>query len=70
MIDKECCATCRRNLTIARNDYSDGGCRTDFLEGFVCMAFADEGIASWMVGLDPETGRCEMWGMRRDGKED
>lgn len=61
MSKKECCGTCRYKYTIARNNYRNGGCKTDFLDGFVCMAFADEGIASWMVGIDPEIGMCEWW---------
>ena len=67
---KECCATCRHKYTIARGDYRHGGCKTDFVEGFICMAFADERVATWQVGLDPDTGICECWERLSDGKED
>lgn len=62
----ECCATCKNKYMIARNNYRSGGCKTDFLEGYICMAFANEGIASWMVGLDPETGMCECYERRKN----
>lgn len=62
---KECCATCNNNYKIEKSDYSHGGCNHSWPEGFICMAFANEGIATWMVGNDPNFGRCEVYSPKR-----
>lgn len=58
---KECCANCRRRYKLTRFDYSHGGCEHTDMDGYICMAFADEGEAVWMVGLNAETGLCEVF---------
>lgn len=57
----ECCANCQHMLLPKRADYSRGGCETTWMEGFVCTAFADEGIAMWMIGCDEHTAHCESF---------
>lgn len=63
---KECCATCKRNLKIEKLDYSEGGCKHSHPEGFICLAFAYEGVASWMVGSDPENEMCEVYAPKNE----
>ena len=58
---KECCANCRRRYKLTRFDYSNGGCEHTDMDGYICMAFADESEAVWMVGLNAETGLCEVF---------
>jgi len=65
---KECCNTCIHKLMLEQWDYSK--IRTDgkwkkLQKGFVCDAFADEGVAVWMLGLDGE-GQCECWESKDD----
>jgi len=59
------CGTCRFMLRLEKLDYSGKGCQHTDMDGFVCMAFADEGVANWMVGLSD--GRCECY-EKREGK--
>ncbi len=59
--DTECCATCRHAYALEECDYSGKGCAHTPLGGFVCMAFADERKACWMVGLDAAKGFCEAY---------
>ena len=54
------CNDCRNKYELVKLDYSKGGCIHTDMEGFCCMAFADEGQANWMVGLTGE-GQCECW---------
>lgn len=62
IVERMCCANCARRYTIHKNDYRpDGKCEHSKPEGFICMAFADEGIATWMVGDDKEMGACEEY---------
>ena len=58
---KECCASCRRRYELEKFDYSRGGCEHTEMDGYICMAFADEGKAVWMVGLNAEVGLCEVF---------
>ena len=58
---KECCANCRNRYALKKLDYSKGGCEHTDMEGFICMAFADERIAAWTVGIDAENGMCECY---------
>jgi hypothetical protein len=57
---KECCQNCGLALNLERYFYGPTGCDHDAMPGFVCMAFRDEGVAVWMMGVDVEKGRCEM----------
>lgn len=63
-MSKECCNNCKYGLMIEKLDYSKGGCTHTKMEGFTCMAFASEGLAYWMVGVDSETGVCECFRWR------
>lgn len=58
------CEECRHCYKARKSDYSRGGCQHSEMEGFICMAFADEGIAEWMVGLNGRWGICEMFEKR------
>ena len=42
-------------------DYAGRGCKHTAVEGFLCMAFADERTAVWMTGIDPDDGHCECF---------
>ena len=57
----ENCATCRRCYRLEKLDYSKDGCEHTTMDGYVCMAFADEGLACWMVGEDMDSGMCECY---------
>ena len=59
MID--CCENCKFKLELVKFDYSKGGCIHSTYEGYACMAFASEGQATHMVGVRPETAKCEMF---------
>ena len=62
MGEKECCSTCTKKLRLEKSDYSQGGCKHSWPSGFICLAFANEGIATWMIGLDPDSEDiCEMY---------
>ena len=61
----ECCVNCQHMLLPKRADYSKGGCETTWVEGFVCTAFADEGIAMWMIGCNERTAHCECFCKRK-----
>jgi len=58
---KASCANCKRRYKLERLDYSNGGCIHTDMDGYICMAFADEGIACWIVGESEETGICECY---------
>ena len=70
------CATCHKRFDLKRFDYSTIGCEHTDMDGFICMAFADENIAIWMVGINEDTEGCEVYterksewnGMRRESK--
>jgi len=62
----ECCDTCKYKLHLVRFDYSHGGCEHTDMDGYVCMAFASEGEAVWMIGNCPSIGQCEMWTPKGD----
>lgn len=61
----ECCATCRNRFNLTKFDYSSGGCKHTKMEGYICMAFAAERDAVWMVGTD-EDDLCECYERRTD----
>lgn len=52
----ESCANCAYSYSLEKLDYINGFECTK-LEGHICMVFADEGKAMWMVGADD--GMCE-----------
>jgi len=56
----ESCINCKLRYELKKSDYSQGGCIHSNMPGFICMAFADEGIAEWMYGLDND-GKCECF---------
>ena len=58
---KENCGNCRNRFKLWKSDYSKGGCEHSNPDGYICMAFANEGIADWMVGLEEEHGMCECY---------
>lgn len=62
---KECCRNCAYFYKLKQSNYSNGGCTHKAMDGFICMAFADEGIAEWMVGTS-ENGMCECFSERKD----
>ena len=59
---KECCATCQLRYKLQYFDYTGKGCtHSDADNGFLCMAFADEKLGAFMVGINEEEGICEMY---------
>ena len=67
---KECCNTCKNKYMLEKLDYSQGGCKHSHPEGFICMAFAYEGVANWMIGDDPDEGHCEVYTRKEADHED
>ena len=59
--EMKCCNNCKYKLSIEKLDYSKGGCIHTKMDGFICLAFADEGVANWMLGICPESGMCECF---------
>ena len=55
------CSNCKLCYKLQKLDYSQGGCIHTDMDGYICMVFADEGIANWMVGHDMYAGFCEMF---------
>ena len=71
MIEKECCATCKLNLSLESWDYGkvqSGEPWKYQMAGFVCNLFADEGLAIWRQD-DPWHGMCECW-MPKEGSNE
>lgn len=67
IIKKRCCANCKKNYRLEKWDYSEKGCVLHtVMDGYLCTAFADEGVAIWVVGIDQETGQgiCEEYDPR------
>ena len=56
---KHCCKNCKRNLKLVKFDYTQGGCKHTDIEGFICTAFANEGKAVLMVGVNQDEDVCE-----------
>lgn len=54
-----CCKNCKFRYDLEKLDYSKGGCNHRKMDGFICMAFADEDISNWMYGLDEDIAMCE-----------
>ena len=60
----ECCRTCKCRLDGVKSDHTLLGSGIDIdsdMDGFICLALACEGIAYWMLGVDEESGICEMY---------
>lgn len=55
------CLNCRYRLKLKKYDYRKHGCKHTDMDGFICLAFAYQGVANWMVGLDNDNSRCEAW---------
>lgn len=66
IVKKLCCANCKRNYRLEKFDYSGKGCTHTPMDGHICMAFANEGKAIWMVGDDPDSWGCEVYEPRED----
>ena len=64
----ESCSNCALCYEIEKLDYSHGGCEHSDPPGYICMAFGDEGKASWLVGQDIQSGLCEAW-TKKEGKK-
>lgn len=69
---KECCANCKLMFKAHKTDFRK--LKTDEpidyeLEGFICMGLGHERVATWMVGLDAETGLCEMFSPKTERSE-
>lgn len=58
---KESCANCRRRYKLTKFDYSCGGCEHTDMDGYICMAFAEEKQAVWMVGSNEQFDLCECF---------
>ena len=61
---KECCTNCKNRFDAHKTDFTK--LKTDepidsILDGFICMAFANERVAVWMIGTDEQNGICEMY---------
>ena len=68
---KKSCANCAHKYDIKKLDYLPSGpCKHSTPEGFVCMGFADEGIANWMTGLNAAGDICEMYRPKQEEKAD
>ena len=63
------CHNCQYRLKLEKLDYRGRGCKHTDMEGFICLALAGEGVASWMLGLDHDDSKCECWKRKekRDG---
>ena len=57
--DKKCCANCKNHYALYRNEYYEGGCCRSYPKGYVCMLYADEGVATWLTGLNENEVYCE-----------
>ena len=55
------CTECKLKLRLEECDFSKRGCLHIPKDGYICLAFAHEGLAVHMIGVNPETGGCEMF---------
>ena len=60
MVNMERKTDCIFRMKATKFDYSQGGCKHTDMDGFICLAFASEREAVWMVGL-PNGCMCEMY---------
>ena len=63
------CHNCNYRLKPKLFDYRGKGCKHKDMKGFVCLAFANEGIATLMVWLDDDDSKCECW-VRKETSDD
>lgn len=59
---KECCANCKLMFKAHKTDFNKLDVLEPIdseLEGFICMGLGYERVATWIVGLDADTGLCE-----------
>jgi len=69
--EKRCCNTCKLKLELLTFNYPpSGGCKHSENDGFCCLGLAAEGVAVHMVGVDPDSGICENYIRRGDGRSD
>lgn len=68
MDSNESCKNCAYFYKLDKSDYSKNGCTHQMLEGYICMAFADEGIASWMYGVSEDGSICECYSPKKNEK--
>ena len=66
IVEKMCCDNCKKNYPLEKYDYSVKGCTHTLMDGHICMAFADDGKAIWMVGDDPDSWGCEVYEPKED----
>lgn len=66
IVKKTCCANCQRGYKLTKFDYSHGGCEHTEMYGYICMAFADENKAIWMVGIDGCGCMCEVFSPKKE----
>ena len=64
---KSVCKQCSLKKTLKQYDYSNGGCVHTKEEGYACLAFIDEGIIVHMVGINPDSAKCEMFRANNTG---
>ena len=70
---KECCCTCRHMYIGHKTDFTKlktGEPIDSVMKGYICMAFAYENVATWMVGNNPSMGLCEAYTPRRGGDDE
>lgn len=58
---EESCETCARRYRLRKSVYSRSGCETTDVDGYICMCFANDGVALWMTGTIEEYGVCEAY---------
>ena len=58
---KSCCNNCKYKMELIKFDYSRGGCEHTPYDGFACVALIHDGVVTHMVGIDPDSGMCEMF---------
>ena len=66
---KECCNTCARQYKAHKTDFTKLRITEPIdseIDGYICMAFADERIAVLIVGNDPDSAFCEVYTPRAE----
>ncbi len=54
----ERCENCKHRYALKKFEYSKFGCADTDMPGYICMAFADEGLAIWMAGSSGNGCEC------------
>lgn len=60
---RECCENCARCFDLEKFEWQKPFKKMD---GYICMAFAEDRTAVWIVGEDRKSGMCEMYSERRE----